>query len=86
MEKLKWGWLKTPKSVRRILVFILGGLCIVLGLLLLVLPGPGFAAIFLGFAVLATEFTSAKRAQDGFIGWLKEVGRRLKKLWEQRKH
>lgn len=40
---------------------------------MLVLPGPGWAAIFLGFAILATEFSVAKRFRDRLILILKRM-------------
>jgi Putative transmembrane protein (PGPGW) len=35
---------------------------LVVGAALLVLPGPGIAVVLLGLAILATEFTWAKRS------------------------
>lgn len=46
---------------RRIVVFVVGSALIVLGIILLPLPGPGWAVIFAGLAVLSTEFTWAER-------------------------
>jgi uncharacterized protein (TIGR02611 family) len=45
----------------RLVVLIVGLLIIAGGLGMLVLPGPGWAAIFVGLAVLATEFDWAQR-------------------------
>ncbi|MFD8591421.1 TIGR02611 family protein [Streptomyces sp. NPDC059637] len=42
-------------------VFLVGVAIIVAGLAMLVLPGPGWVAIFLGLAVLGTEFVWAQR-------------------------
>lgn len=39
----------------------LGVAIVIVGLLLLALPGPGWAIIFLGLAVLATEYAWAHR-------------------------
>jgi uncharacterized protein (TIGR02611 family) len=44
----------------RATVLVLGWLIILTGVALLVLPGPGWAAIFLGLAILATEFVWAR--------------------------
>ncbi len=52
------------RSGKRIAVAVLGTLLLLAGLVMLVLPGPGFLAIIAGFAVLATEFTWAERALD----------------------
>lgn len=61
MEKFKHAWHKTPRPARRVLVFVIGIACIVAGLFMLVLPGPGWATIFLGLAILASEFDRAER-------------------------
>jgi uncharacterized protein (TIGR02611 family) len=46
------------------------------GVAMLVLPGPGWAAIFVGFAILATEFAWARRL-------LAAVGARARRLRER---
>lgn len=45
------------------------------GLALLALPGPGWAAIFVGLAILATEFHWARR----LLHWAKEMYEAAKK-------
>ena len=47
-------------------VGVIGGTVLVIGIVLLVLPGPAFVVIPLGLAILATEFVWAQR-------WLKKV-------------
>ena len=49
-------------SVWRTAVFTVGVAVLTAGVAMLVLPGPGWAAIFVGFAILATEFAWAQRA------------------------
>lgn len=61
MEQFKHAWRKTPRSARRTIVFIIGLAFVVAGLFMLVLPGPGWATIFLGLAILASEFDRAER-------------------------
>ena len=58
----------------RVAVGILGGTLSVIGLLLVPLPGPGWLVVFLGLAVLGTEFAWAKR----IAAWLK---RQLDRFW-----
>jgi uncharacterized protein (TIGR02611 family) len=45
---------------------IIGTALVLLGVLLLVLPGPGIVTIAAGLAVLATEFAWARRLLDWF--------------------
>lgn len=49
------------KGTRKVLVLALGGVLLIVGLALLVLPGPGIPFIFLGLTVLSWEFPAAKR-------------------------
>jgi uncharacterized protein (TIGR02611 family) len=48
-------------GTRKIVIGIAGGLVLVAGIALLVLPGPAFIVIPLGLAILATEFAWARR-------------------------
>jgi uncharacterized protein (TIGR02611 family) len=59
-DVLKWIW----RSGKRIVVFVVGAALVLVGLAMLVLPGPGIVVVVLGFAVLATEFVWAEVALD----------------------
>lgn len=50
-----------PASVRRTLAFFAGWILVLLGLIALVLPGPGLLLLLCGLVVLATEYTWAQR-------------------------
>lgn len=50
------------RNRRRILISVVGFALVALGLVLLVLPGPGFLLIIGGLALLATEYVWAQRA------------------------
>lgn len=65
----------------RIAVGVVGALLILAGLAMLVLPGPGWLTIFLGLAVLGTEFAFARRIND----WLRERVRRMWAWWKARR-
>jgi uncharacterized protein (TIGR02611 family) len=51
----------TMRRVKRIIVGIVGFTILVIGVFLLVLPGPAFLVIPLGLGILATEFVWAKK-------------------------
>ncbi len=52
----------TPmKSIKRIVVTVVGGTVLALGIALVVLPGPAFIVIPAGLAILAIEFAWARR-------------------------
>ena len=49
------------RMARKVVVAVIGGTIVVIGLALVVLPGPAFVVIPLGIALLATEFLWARR-------------------------
>ena len=56
---------------RRVVVFFVGGIILIIGLLMLVLPGPAIAFIPLGLAILATEFPWARKSLSIARQWLR---------------
>jgi uncharacterized protein (TIGR02611 family) len=56
------------KIARRVIVSVVGATVLLIGVALLVLPGPAFIVIPIGLAILATEYAWARR-------WLKKVRR-----------
>jgi uncharacterized protein (TIGR02611 family) len=83
MDSLKRWWKKVPAAVRKPLVLIVGIAIIATGIAMLVLPGPGWAAIFLGFAVLATEFAFAERVRDWAVVEAKKLGHKARLAWDK---
>jgi uncharacterized protein (TIGR02611 family) len=55
---------KLNKTTRQILVLLAGIPVIIVGILLLALPGPGIVVIILGLFILSMEFEWAKRYLD----------------------
>lgn len=53
----------------RLGVLVVGWGVVAAGVVMLVFPGPGWAAIFIGFAILATEFEWAERLLDRAKGY-----------------
>lgn len=81
----KW-WKNIPRAVRKPLVFMVGFAVVGAGIAMLVLPGPGWAAIFLGFAILATEFAFAERVRDWLVGQLQKLVDYLQAKWNKLRH
>ena len=48
------------RQARRLIVLVIGSTILLIGLALLVLPGPAFIVIPIGLAILATEFAWAR--------------------------
>jgi tellurite resistance protein TerC len=56
----------TLRNAWRLVILVVGATVLCLGLLLVILPGPGIPIVLLGLVVLATEFVWARR-------WLRRV-------------
>lgn len=63
------------KSIKKIIVAVVGFTILLIGIFMIVLPGPAFIVIPLGLGILATEFVWAKN-------WLNKV---KEKISEQKK-
>jgi tellurite resistance protein TerC len=57
---------------RRAIVFLIGGLFLIVGVAMLVLPGPAVVFIPLGLAILATEFRWAKNWLAATRQWFRK--------------
>lgn len=69
MQSLIKRWhLDNIKGVKRVIVTVVGATVLLIGLALLVLPGPAFVVIPAALAILAIEYTWARR-------WLRKVRR-----------
>jgi uncharacterized protein (TIGR02611 family) len=71
------------RSAYRLIVGLVGFAIVATGLALLALPGPGLVVLFLGLAILASEFGWARRAQryarEQALRWARWAGRQP--LW-----
>jgi tellurite resistance protein TerC len=54
-------WDALSPNVRRTLVAVIGGTIVLIGVAMLVLPGPAVVVIPLGLTILASEFAWARR-------------------------
>jgi len=50
--------------MKRFFIALIGGTVVLIGIALLVLPGPGVVIMAAGLAILATEFIWARRAMQ----------------------
>ena len=53
-------WKKLPHPIRWVAVACIGGALVLIGLVFMVLPGPGIPLVILGLVVLASEFAWAQ--------------------------
>lgn len=66
-------WMNT---VYKVVVTVLGILIVVVGLILVPLPGPGWLIVFIGLTLLGSEYHWARR----LLGWLRAT---LARFWER---
>jgi uncharacterized protein (TIGR02611 family) len=67
-----------PGGARRAGVAVAGSVVVVVGLALLVLPGPGLLVLTAGLALLATEFAWAQRWLTRLRGHTKRAVQRVR--------
>jgi uncharacterized protein (TIGR02611 family) len=65
------------RNAKRVGVTIAGFLLILAGVVMLITPGPGWAAIFAGLAVLGTEYVWARRALEAAKDRARRAARRV---------
>jgi uncharacterized protein (TIGR02611 family) len=74
------------RPVYRVGVLVLGGFFLVAGVAMLALPGPGWATIFIGLAILASEFAFARRVTHPLRDWFRRMQARSADPQWRRKH
>ena len=60
---------KLHKAVKKPLIAIAGGVVLVVGIVMIPYPGPGWIVVFAGLAILASEFTWAQKILDKAKGF-----------------
>jgi uncharacterized protein (TIGR02611 family) len=56
-----WSSVRFLRFLRRLIIFMLGMGVLMIGVVMIVTPGPAFLIIPLGLAILASEFVWARR-------------------------
>lgn len=66
------------RKLKRYVTAVVGGVVLVLGIIMIPYPGPGWAVVFIALGILSTEFTWAKKwldfakgKYDAWEKWLK---------------
>lgn len=76
VKRSKFGQL--PPLVRKIIVGVIGGTIVLIGVAMIVLPGPAFIVIPIGLGILASEFVWARRVVKRGRIFVKRVKRTVK--------
>jgi TIGR02611 family protein len=62
-------------STKRISLIVVGFIVLIAGIIMIPYPGPGWAVVFIGLAILANEFVWAEKllaiAKKGYAAWEK---------------
>lgn len=68
-----------PPAVRKIVIAVIGTTILLIGIALVVLPGPAFIVIPIGLSILASEFIWARRVIKRGRIFVKKVRRKVTK-------
>lgn len=85
MEKLKTILARLPHPVRFAVVMVIGFTLVLMGLIMMVTPGPGLLFIFFGLTVLALELEWAREAQKQGVQGLERIVAKLKSWFRPRR-
>jgi uncharacterized protein (TIGR02611 family) len=84
-EKLHHSWKLLPHPIRWVVVATFGGTLLLLGIIFLVLPGPGLPLVILGLAILASEFAWAQYMLNQVRQRSQAVAQKTKERLKQKK-
>ncbi|MBC6458896.1 PGPGW domain-containing protein [Actinomadura sp. HBU206391] len=66
------------RLLRKIVVAVVGVAVILVGIVMMVLPGPGVVAILAGLGLLGTEFPAARRVSERLQALLRTTWHKLR--------
>lgn len=85
MEKIKSILGKLPHPVRWVLTMVVGFILLILGLIMMVTPGPGLLFIFFGLSILALEIKWAQEVNKQGMQGLEKIMAKLKSIFRPNK-
>ncbi len=66
---------------RQVAIAVIGGVVVIIGIVLLLIPGPGIPLVLLGLGILSLEFERPR----AWLVRVREWGTRLKNRFEERR-
>ena len=84
MEKLKKILANLPCPIRWALSMLIGFELVILGLIMLVTPGPGLLFIFFGLSILALEIKWARELNQQGVQGLERLVARIKQIFRRK--
>lgn len=85
MEKIKNILGKLPHPVRWVLAMVVGFVLLILGLVMMVTPGPGLLFIFFGLSILALEIKWVQEVNKQGMQGLEKIMAKLKSIFRPNK-
>lgn len=85
MEKIKKILGKLPHPIRWALTMVLGFVLLILGLIMMVTPGPGLLFIFFGLTILALELEWARELNKQGMQGLEKLVAKAKSFFKCKK-
>jgi uncharacterized protein (TIGR02611 family) len=85
MEKLKVFLGKLPHPIRWAIVMVIGFTLLIMGLVMLVTPGPGLLFIFFGTSILALEIKWARELNQQGMQGLERIVAKLQQIFKRNK-
>jgi uncharacterized protein (TIGR02611 family) len=85
VEKIKAILAKLPHPVRWVLTMVFGFVLLLLGLIMMVTPGPGLLFIFFGLSILALEIEWARELNKQGLQGLERLVVKIKSIFRKGK-
>ena len=85
MERIKRFLSKLPHPVRWALTMLIGFVLLVMGLIMMVTPGPGLLFVFFGLTILALELEWARELNKQGLQGLERLVAKIKQLFNRKK-
>jgi len=85
VERIKGFLSKLPHPVRWLLVMVIGFVLLIMGLVMMVTPGPGLLFIFFGLSILALEIKWARELNQQGMQGLERLVAKLKQIFNRNK-
>jgi uncharacterized protein (TIGR02611 family) len=85
MNAIKKFLSKLPHPVRWVLTIVVGAVLLILGLIMMVTPGPGLLFIFFGLTILALEIEWARELNKKGLQGLEKLVAKIKSFFSNKK-
>ena len=76
---------KLPHPIRWVLTMVVGFVLLILGLIMMVTPGPGLLFIFFGLTILALEIEWARQLNKQGMQGLEKLVAKIKSFFSKKK-